>query len=442
MRRLLQILSLSLSLSLLAPAITPAQLEVFGADMAVYDVVDNIRDTAHGVIAALDTAVGNNLFRTRQHLELLVNQVETVTDDAIERTFGELAVAQRTFLTDVKRQLDELTRAGQDVTTGVRDISTYVATAVVNLPMAGSRPLVFNYSPLYVQSSTGERGAGTVNITVSGVLLASHDPTLVLGSQRCVRATRIDTRLVFQCNVNTFVATESVESISGKLYVYERLGFLGGFFSDPTEYDYDILVNVVPLSMATATPSVTTQSTSAEREARSQDFSHRNGHCQGTVSPLFPFNARGGWKIDPASISASCNNSSKSTCNGIQNVTDLSFGYSCTVANNGSCGPFWRDGRGACWGSVSWQEVRDTEVLHDEELAEVKIDWGQEIIIDLPEGVQSVRIVVDKVDGTRRIITGSEADDPWFDAEVDLENGQVIIRPELLQVAMDRRMGL
>ena len=431
-----QILLIVLYFSFLAITPMHAQIEGFDGGMGVAAVVQSIRDSAQGIIAALEASVGNSLFRSRQHLELLVNQVEAVADGSIGKVFEELNRTEQQFFNDVKRQLDELAQLEEALAADVERVTTNLSNAVVNLPLARSYPLVFSYSPLYV-SSGGTLNDDNVRVDISGVLLASHEPSLFIDNQRCTRSQRIDTTLTFLCNKNLFLANETVETLTGKLYVYERVGFLRRWFGfNPTEYDYDISITVVPNVLGRATPSVTAQSVDLERQPRSQSFRHKNAHCQGTSNLLFAFNAKADWKIDAASIGASCNSASKSSCNGIRNATERSFGYSCTVANNGSCGPLWKDGRGECAGKVDWEEVRVVEVLNDTTLDGVELSWGREVVISLPEGTVTVRIAVDKVDGTRRIVTRSEVHDPWFDVDVNLEDRHVIIRPARLQDAM------
>lgn len=99
-----------------------------------------------------------------------------------------------------------------------------------------------------------------------------------------------------------------------------------------------------------------------DTRSRTEGFRQRNGHCTEPTYPLFSFYASEGWTIDRTSVVVRCSNSSKSTCNGLRNVTERSFTISCTVANNGFCiPPIIRDGRGACWGEVEWTEQRSPD---------------------------------------------------------------------------------
>lgn len=102
-----------------------------------------------------------------------------------------------------------------------------------------------------------------------------------------------------------------------------------------------------------------TQQMKLERQFRTEGFRQRNGHCTEPTYPLFSFHASEGWTIDRTSVEVRCHESTESTCNGLRDITERSFNYSCTVANSGFCiPPFIRDGRGACWGEIEWTEQR------------------------------------------------------------------------------------
>ena len=443
-KTLILILFFSVMIAPSSKAQVEGQLATFGANMAVSNVVQNLRDTIEGIITSLEMSVGNSLFSSRQHLELLLSQVEISADGLLEKSFDELDSTRQQFFVDVKNQLDALSRLEEVTAKHVEQTTAALSHAIVNLPLAKTYPIVLKYDPLYVPSG-GPPNNDNIIVGISGVLLSSHEPFLVINSQRCERSGKIDTSLTFLCNKNLFLAEDRLETITGKLYVYEKLGFWDAIFgSDPKEYNYDISINVIPTRLGKAVTSVTTQSTTLRRESRSQDFGHRNNHCQGSIHLVFPFNAKERWKIDPASIRASCRNSRRSSCNGVRNITEHSFGYSCSIANSGTCGPtlpfgrgrLWRDARGSCGGSVEWQEVKATESLAETVLDAVDLEWGKDNTIRLPDGTRSIQISVDKVDGTRRVVTNSEESDPWFDVEVNLENRLVVIRPAQLGEAM------
>ena len=137
------------------------------------------------------------------------------------------------------------------------------------------------------------------------------------------------------------------------------------------------------------------QQAKLERQFRTEGFRQRNGHCTEPTYPLFSFYASDGWTIDRASVEVRCHESSESTCNGVRDVTERSFNYSCTVANSGFCiPPFVRDGRGACWGEIKWTEQRVIGQQSDSRAGESNCDEATMDESNCPEGtVIGVQIV-------------------------------------------------
>ena len=408
-------------------------------DPVLGDVIARLRDAVEDIIESLEDSADATMFRARQNLELVVNQVEMIAEDSLQTAFSELGAAERQFFNDLQRQIDELRDLGEATAVDAERISDSVAHSIRALPFASTHPVVLSYDPLFVASG-GAENEDAVQVEISGTLLASHEPALVVGNTHCNRSEKIDSRLTFLCAKDLFLAEQTVEPLPGKLSVYEDVAWWR-FWTEPREHQYDISINVIPALLGRAELSVSTELQNVTGESRRQDFSRRNAFCSGVSRPTFQFNAREGWKIDPASIESSCDRSSLSTCQGVGGVTESSFSYSCTVQNRGSCGyafgaRIWRDARGSCWGWVSWREVREETVLAEETLDARDLRWGTDEIITLPEGTRAVRLAIEKVDGTRRVITDGESRDPWFDVDVDLQRGHVVIRPADLARAM------
>ena len=132
-----------------------------------------------------------------------------------------------------------------------------------------------------------------------------------------------------------------------------------------------------------------------EQQFRTEGFRQRNGHCTEPTYPLFSFHASEGWTIDRTSVEVRCHESSETTCNGVRDVTERSFNYSCTVANSGFCiPPFIRDGRGACWGEIKWTEQRVIDQQSDSRAGESNCDEAMMDESSCPEGtVIGVQII-------------------------------------------------
>ena len=413
-----------------------AQEDFFGAGVTKFAVVDHIRNSIESVIGALEASIGNNLFRSRQHLEIILDQVENVASNSTQTLFDKMSQSERRFFIDVARQMNALKELERVTYNHVSKVSEQISSSIVNLPFANNLPLVFGYEPLFVASG-GEDNKEVITVTIRGALLASGGPNLVMSNSQCKRSAKIDTSLTFMCDKTLFLAEDAVETLTGTLSVFQKRGFWSRLFSnDEKKFTYDLAFNVIPKVLAKATIVATTTRSDIVRTGRSQRFGHRNGHCQGTRHMVFPFNAQRGQQIDPHSIRARCRSSSRSSCNGLRNVQARSFGYSCTVSNNGNCGPFWRDGRGSCSGTVEWQEIHSVESLEERRIKVIDVQWGKDEQIALPTNVERIKIAFEKVDGSSRIATDSAFSDPWVKVEIDIQGQQVIISPKSLANAM------
>ena len=300
--------------------------------------------------------------------------------------------------------------------------------------------MVLRYEPLFVPSG-GFANDDAVRVVISGALLGAHDPVLIVENEQCRRVGKLESSLTFLCDKTMFLSHDKLTTVFGRLHVFETVGALDAFLNwlrglEPRGLHYEIAINVVPLSLGEAVVTVTTETHEVVRQTRTQPFGHRNAHCQGSQHMMFPFNASAGWTIDPKSIEADCSSSKRSSCNGVRNIADRSFAYSCTVANSGRCAILFRDARGSCGGRVRWGEVQSPRVLNDVELDSVSLLWAEDATISLPEGARSVRVAVEKMDGTRRVLTEQRVRDPWFDVEINRDSGYLIIRPTSLHEAM------
>ena len=436
-----KLLLIAFLFSVTESSVTRAQDGIFAAGITTLQVLQDVRDLTHGIIAASESSMGNVSFRTRQQLELLLGQVEGVAQNTTKTLFSSLDRSERQFFIDVKTQLDTLERLERLTLGDVEQISRNVSNAIVNLPFSGANPIVFDYRPLYVPSG-GAGNDDAVNIHISGALLASGEPSLRIGGIKCKRDRKIDASLAFSCDSQNFVAEEKVGRHVGKLLIYQKLGFFRRITgSDPREYRYDISITSIPKRLGIATPMVVVGSRSERHETRTQEFKFWNPFCYGPQHKVFEFNAQPGWRIDPNSITHNCDNGARSSCNGLINIQSRSFGLSCTIANNGSCGYFaghiiYRDGRGHCYGGVNWREIKYEEEFKEVDLKSVELYWGKDKRIALPEGTRSIQVLVDKVDSTSRVVTNHSSGDPWFSVEFNIPERYIVIAPKSLEQAM------
>ena len=407
------------------------------AGLTVGPVIREIRDAVNDTIGSLDISLGNNLFRSRQHLELLLGRLDAMALRSGSMLFANLDEAEQQALADLRRLLRDVEALEKVAVNDVESLIDRASSSLATLPFVERLPMVFESSPLFLPA-LDLMSDGDVQVSVKGVQLAAGEPSLEINGNKCERNELVVTSLGFACDKSHFGGSEAPEMVTAHLRVYSRRTFWDRItFRKGRLYPYEISVSVIPESLGRAIPYIDIE-VPGPREERSQGFRHRNAHCSGVRRPLFEFNAREGWRIDPSTIAVSCSKSRSSSCNGLRNVQEQSFGYSCVVQNHGSCGPFWNDARGNCGGTVRWEEVQLATTSESVELSPVELSWGRDEIVLLPEGTESVSVVVEKFNGERVILTERETQDAWLVLEVGREKRQAVLRPRSLEGAMSR----
>ena len=406
--------------------------------MSVSGFVENTKLGVQELTEALGVVDDSSTLQSRQRLELLAGQVEVVAGPWMGDIYGNVDDAEARFLGALREKLEELRDLQEMQEMTPADVDEALAGVYDDLSGVSTYPIVLRYTPLFVPGSGGGNDGNMVRVEVTGASLVSNEMFLSIDRIPCERGRTTDIRLVFLCDRNLFAARDAVYSRAGTLRVYREPSFIGKLLgSKPLEHSYNISINVIPEVMGSVRLAVTTRETTLERQFRTEGFRHRNGHCAGPTHASFPFNASGGWTIDRSSVDVRCHESSRSTCNGLRDVTERSFNYSCTVANSGSCTPFSRDGRGSCWGEITWTEQRGVDQQSDSVL-EVELRWGTEERIELPDGTADVEFATDRADGFREMFRAPdvEVSDPWFDVDIDLQRRYVDITTVELDVAM------
>ena len=434
--RLLRIFLLPCAFVLI-PGTSHAQQESLLSSASVAQIVEDLKNTIHSTISAIETTYSNSAFRTRQHLQILLNQLETVSENVSESTFSKLSVVEQKFFTDLAVQIDSLRTLEKISSNDAENITRSMASAISNLPFADAVPIVFYYDPMYVVGGNENSELG-VTVVVSGALLSAGNPTLTLDGKACRRDGKIHTSLTFFCANEPRVFDESTANLTGTLKLYEEKSTWDRTFSrDQKEYTYDVVISVLPRQLGKVGTRITYEKENSKRDKRSQEFSEWNSHCAGARNFLFEFNAKHGWEIDVNSIKVKyCDGGEKSRCNGLRHVSVNSFAYSCHLENYGICTFISRDARGHCYGEIEWYETTTETIEGRQELGEVEVFWGEDRLIPLREGTKTVEISLRKADGDERIFTKSDNSDAWVKVLIDLTGGRAIISPRDLEIAM------
>ena len=279
-------------------------------DVQVSDFVKSTEAGVQELVDFLDVVVDSSTLRARQRLELLAEQVEVVARPWMDEVYEDVDDAESKFLRVLREKLDEL-RLLVEVTPAA--VGETLADGYDDLSGVRAYPIVLGYTPSFVLGSGGgsDSDSDGVRVEVTGVSLASNEPSLTIGETSCERGRTTDIMLVFLCDRNLFSAREAMYSRAGTLRVYRELGFIGKLLgSRPPEHSYSISINVIPEVMGRVRLAVTTLEMTLERQFRTEGFRHRNGHCEGPARPLFSFNASDGWTIDRTSVDVRCHHSS------------------------------------------------------------------------------------------------------------------------------------
>ena len=275
---------------LFIPVTGHAQQEVLLISGSVTQIVENLKNTIHGTISALDTSYSNSAFRTRQHLQILLNQLETVAENVSASTFSDLSSVEQEFFTDLTVQVDSLQSrillalrhetffSLEKITLNDAEMITRsMSSAIRNLPFSdnvpSAAPIVFHYEPLYIVNRN-EDSQSEISVTVTGALLSSGEPSLTLDGTKCRRDGKIHTALTFICVSKPLAIGDSIENLKGRLELYEEKSIWDHIlFRDHEKYSYDIFVSVLPRRLGTVTTRITYEMTTLKKKMRTQKFS-------------------------------------------------------------------------------------------------------------------------------------------------------------------------
>lgn len=409
---------------------------------AVNSVIDNAKSNVEDLIDELDGTVSRNSFAVRQHLLLILQNLDIVAKELAGQTFGQLDNSQKLFFNNLNNSLARWEETSKVTLGEVQNTLDQVEVTISRLPGTDKRPRVLRFGPTYVLPS---RSNDKVRVAVRGSLLGAHEPSFKLGGRPCERTTKTESQLEFLCPANAFRFGPRVASSKGVLKVYENqtlLDKLAGLFSDNQEsYTYDLGIFTVPRQMGSYQATVVRKVTTRETAQRSQRFRHRNDHCQGRRSHNWNVNARAGWRIDPASIRARATDTSRrSSFHGVYERSESGFQLRARTVNHGNCIRYphggcciSHDGRGSVNVSASWTEYRDVETEVQEPLGRGALEWERDLSLPLPERTLSVVVEFRPIDGRHAVLTTGvtqpQARDRWLEVATDPTARLTVLRP-------------
>lgn len=438
---------------LLTPSSEPARGQIVSSittGMTVSAVVGTLRGTALDIIRELDKTIGVNSFQIRQHLLLMVSELEHAALTLEGKLFKDLDSTQQTFFRNVEGSINEASRATNQPLDKLDDIAKTLATSVERLPLTDGSPRVLRSTPSYVVSKLD---VPETRLSFEGSRLNYGPPVLTFGSVRCRLAGQTDVRIDFVCPSSLFRATTSVIPISGNLVVDDVETFWAKAKSMFRHYDpkkqYRVLVQTVPEVLGMANLYTQHEEAGEEFADRSAPLNASNNHCEGEHEHgPFTYSVQGGsdWSIVPGSArwGGETTGNEQRSVSGPLDLTPKGFRFMAKLKNGGDCGPYrpfssdrlWVDARAWIGGNVLWRESKPISVKKQKDTDVGTLKWGQDIAIPLPDKLIAFRLTVRQIDGSAPVIIDKDNSLRWFRVDHDTAKHTLIIRPRPIEEAM------
>lgn len=439
--------------ALAVPTSQPASAQAvssIAAGMSVSAIVGTLRSAALDIVRELDKTVGVNSFQIRQHLLLIVSELEHAALTLEGKFFKDLDATQQAFFRNVEGTVHEASRAANQPLDKLDAVAKTLATAVERIPLADGSPRILRSTPSYV---VAKANASEVRVSFDGSRLNYGPPTLKFGAAECKLAGHTDVLLDFVCPGNLFRASASVSPVSGNLVVDDVETFWAKVKNVFRHYDpkkqYRVLVQAVPEVLGTAELYTQFEETVEEFADRSAPLNASNNHCEGEREHgPFTFSVQGGpeWSIVPGSArwgGESTGNQQRSV-NGPFDLTPKGFRFMAKLKNGGDCGPYrpfssdrlWVDARAWVGGNVLWRESKPTTVRKEADQSVGVLKWGQDVAIPLPDRLTAFRLTVRQIDGGAPVIIDKDNSLRWFRVDHDTAKRTLVIRPRPIEEAM------
>lgn len=408
-----------------------AQLGGFLVTASIGELSGKITDDINGVINQLEYSGSALSFTARSDLLVVLRNVDLMANEFRDKTFQDLNQSQQTVFLNAFAAIDKA-KEGTEASLGeVRKLTDQVGADISRLPFVEKSPLVTHFSPSMAISNQS-----AYRISVRGSRLGEGNPTLSIPNATCDRATKLESKLEFECKGEAFAVSEA-KWLDGKLTVFSKDR---SFFIGPRKHsNYDVSLGIIPSKMGDYSFEVSHEKSAEIRKERSGSNRHRNDHCQGNRNVGWNYTPEAGCKIDISSVKPNGSSSSNSTYHGMSNLTVDGFRLTGVVRNNGSCGPFGvpHDGRGSVSVSAKWVDVCEETVNEVTNQIQGELIWGKDLLWKLRDHAANpigFNANVSLSDGTIKSFTGAEVNE-WFDVNYDVVNQIVSVKPKSPHVA-------
>ena len=407
-----------------------AQIAAFSAAMSAKSIISDLQKGIQDVIQRADVVVSSQQFQLRNNLIVLNDNLAHRAEKFRDETFEKLDAQEKSFFENLRTTINESNRNANLLFDRVDLMISQLEGAIVRLPFAKTFPIVYNYTPSTILSSETIK-----RISVLGSFIGYKTPILKISNGVCNLESKTERNLVFGCQGLQFATTNCIGSypLKGSLTIFNKRTFwqiITSLFSDRNKKSYDYKVALYPITnvAATYTISVTNETIERENNPRKESRFEENEHCAPNKPFSWQFTASSGWKIDVATIDES-DHGARRECiyNGVRNATEVGFSIDGVLVNDGTCGPFWTDARGAANVNVKFTEYR--EVKKETQVNNIQsgqVYWGSSSNpINLPPTTKNYTVTLTKCDGTTSVLSGIQSDG-WF--ELSRSGNSLIIK--------------
>lgn len=414
-----------------------AQIESIAGPIAtstsVSNVISDIEQSISNLIEDMDNVVSARSFQLRLELMFILSEMENKGNSFVSKTFGELNDAQQLFFENTKKSVLEIESMMNQGLDTMDDMLVHAEQIIAQVPLTEEEPRIRSFVPLYIKSIDSP---GEVKISLKGSFLNHGDAKFEMAGEFCEEISQTDSLLEFKCNSKSFVAFEDLNYVSGTLLVQKKRGFWKGLFGKKADYKkYSTSIVVVPSMLGSYEIQATVNIQNVEYADRSGRWGHVNPHCRSRRSRTTNFGPQGrDWKINVNSIETRFTNRRRGS-HRVINASENGFQVESVARNRGSCALGSRDARGASVGVVTWKEYKINPSTEVKVVSNGTIEWGRDIVVDLPTNIRGFKVIVRQIDGNEAIVINAD-DKKWFSVTRDAPSTALVVSPKSLKDAL------
>lgn len=403
-----------------------AQVAEIAAGATIDSVITQVRNSLNEVISQAEASTSVVGFSVAADANILIQNLNTAANDFRGKLFSDLNKAQQAAFANALKLSKEANRDLRPNIKALQGAVKILGAELSRVPGVSSRPFVHSYTPTYIVNNDA-----SYDFVVDGSLLNSRKSSLMFGSITCKSVSAVEHRLRFQCPAEPFGG--GIDWKIGALTLYKEAPFYKFWMADE-KYEYKVAAKVIQERLGSYTLTAVETRPASNKVARTIENGYRNGHCSGSAAKVWTYRPAEACTIDVTSIKVNHSKSSNSSYEGVLNASPAGFQVRGVVRNNGSCGPFFKDGRGSLNVTATWTDTCSSQKEAQLEPQTGELHWEQELGFSLSPQTAKFMFVVVQANGERRIVTASESSD-WFTSTYDPATKVLLIKPRKVEEA-------